>query len=154
MASNTALADAIGSVSTQMFSDKQTQMTTSQTTFEQWTQADGNSISSLILAKLNSEPHVTNIQTEFSQNAVYQGGVEPSPNNRFSVSYSTTSLGLTEEEHTLMTSMDSLAKKNKVAELLSDEFATGNIKVPKLDYIVSTRELRITLLKFQTVSSS
>ena len=146
---NSTVSGVVGPV----FSSKQSAISNAQSTLTTWDSTNGETCCNIIVGKLNSEPHLTNISNLFQNSASYAGTSSSHKSNRLSVTYSIESdTDITTSDHASLVDLTSNPERaNKVSERVEGHYS-GGLRFPRIEYTHtngSNRKLYFTIMKFE-----
>jgi len=150
---STAVTGVVGPV----FTTQQSTITTAQTEIATWAAESAPLCCVLVVTKLNSEPHVTNIMNKFANDATYVGGPTPSPANRLLVTYviddTGSPPGISESDHTTLLLMNTAEKENEVLKQVEDHYG-NELRFLRLTYSHNNgtnKRLTVRIAKHESV---
>lgn len=151
------LSSVINGVVAPIFSTEQSAISDAQSSLEDWAADTGATCCTIIVAKLNSEPHMTNIANLFSSNATYVGGPNPSPANRLFVNYIIDDSGsppdISESDHTSLLEMSSGEREYEVLKQVEEHY-NNELRFLRATYTHTdgnNKKLNLRIAKFETV---
>lgn len=151
------LNDSLSGVVGTIFTAEQSALSTAHSDLETWSSTTGNICCTLIMDKLNSEPHVTNICNLFKTSAQYAGISSASPTNRLWINYTIDDTGsppdIDANDHIALMEMTGNAEREQEVGRQIEEHYSGNLKFPRISYTHTdgnNKKISIRIMKFES----